>query len=183
MLAATLQACNEDDLCAESMGGGDAVAAYDQLAQALKQSPIPFDFPRPSGQFEERTFTFSDLESSAASYLYSEGSRMIFLRALAAYSRSKDIVPMARILYDAFSLDPETLAAIPDPTYSDAVYYAVECEDYAYFSGAPEERADAYLRAGDELDASLPHFSSIFYGDLPCVFWSLKIPTPRAPLR
>ncbi|MCQ3936785.1 MAG: hypothetical protein DPW18_07025 [Chloroflexi bacterium] len=171
VLAATLQACNDDDLCAESMGGGDAVAAYDQLAQTLKQAPIAFDFPRPSGRFEERMFTFSDLESSAASYLYSEDSRMIFLRALAAYSRSKDIVPMARILYNAFSLDPETLAAIPDPSYSDAVYYGVECQDYTYFSGTPEERAEAYLRAGDELDASLPHFSSIFYGDLPCVFW------------
>jgi hypothetical protein len=68
-------------------------------------------------------------------------------------------------------LDPETLEAIPDPSYSDAVYYAVECQDYAYSAGTVEESALAYLRAGDELDASLPRFASIFYGDLPCVFW------------
>jgi hypothetical protein len=47
----------------------------------------------------------------------------------------------------------------------------VECQDYSYFSGTPEERARAYLRAGDEVDTSLRNFSSIFYGDLPCTFW------------
>lgn len=171
VLTDTLQACNADEFCAESMGGGDAVAAYNQLAETLKQSPITFDFPRPSGQPEERTFTFSDLESSASTYLYSETTRMIFLRALAVYSRNQDIVPMARILYDSLYIDPETLTAIPDPTFSDAIYYAVECQDYAYFDGTPEERAEAYLRAGDALDTSMPFFSSVFYGDLPCVFW------------
>ncbi|HNO32393.1 MAG TPA: alpha/beta hydrolase, partial [Anaerolineales bacterium] len=171
VLAFTLQACNEDDICAESMGGGDAVAAYNKLAQTLKQGPISFDFPLPSGGIETRQFTYADLENSAASYVYSESFRMIFLRALAAYSRNQDIVPMARILYDSLVLDPETLEAIPDPTYSDAVYYAVECQDYYDFSGTPDERAEAYLRAGDPLDASLPYFSSIFYGDMPCIFW------------
>lgn len=171
VLIATLQACNEDDVCAESMGGGDAVAAFAQLAEMLKQGPLTYNFPRPSGEFEERTFTYSDLESSAASYLYSEDTRMLFLRALAAYSRSKDLVPMARILYDAFSLDPETLEATIDPSYSDAIYYAVECQDYAYFSGTTEERTESYLRAGDAVEASQPYFSSVFYGDLPCLFW------------
>jgi len=170
-LQLTLEACNGDEFCAESMGGGDALAAYSRLSQRLKDGPIAFEFPLPSGGRAERTFTFSDLESAASSYLYSESARMIFLRALAAYARSEDIVPMARILYDALYLDPETLAAIPDPSYSDAVYYAVECLDYSYFNGTPEQKAQAYLRAGDPLDASLPNFASIFYGDLPCAFW------------
>jgi pimeloyl-ACP methyl ester carboxylesterase len=170
VLMEILQACNEDETCAEAMGA-DAVSVYDELAGNLKQAPLPFDFPLPSGGTASRQFTFSDLETAAAGYMYSEGARMIFLRALAAYARSGDLVPLARTLYDSLSIDPETLAAVPDPSFSDAVYYAVECQDYAYFIGTSQERAEAYLRAGDELDASLPRMASIFYGDLPCAFW------------
>jgi hypothetical protein len=61
------------------------------------------------------------------------------------------------------------------------VYYAVECQDYGYFSGTPEQRAEAYLRAGDNLDTSLPNFASIFYGDLPCAFWPHANPDPTRP--
>ncbi len=171
VLGLTLEACNEDEFCAESMGGGDAIAAYDKLSQRLEQSPIDFDFPLPSGGTAGRTFTFTDLETAAATFLYSETERMIFLRALAAFSRNEDIVPMARILYSSLLIDPETLEAIPDPTYSDAIFYGVECQDYAYFSGTPEERAAALFQTGDELEKTLPNFSSIFYGDLPCLFW------------
>ncbi len=184
VLLMTLTACNDDEYCAEDMGGGDAVSAYSRLADSLKQAPIAFDFPLPSGGVAHRTFTYSDLETSAAGFLYSEGARMIFLRALAAYSRNQDLVPMARVLYNSLVLDPETLEALPDPSYSDAVYYAVECQDYSYFSGTSEQRAEAYLRAGDGLDTSLPNFSSIFYGDLPCAFWqhaNPEVPRP-APL-
>ncbi|MBI5351271.1 MAG: alpha/beta fold hydrolase [Chloroflexi bacterium] len=170
-LELTLQACNADDICAESMGGGDAGNAYIKLAERLKQAPIEFTFPLPSGGTIKRTFSFSDLETSASSYMYSASERMIFLRALAAYSRNEDLAPMARVLYNSLALDPETLDAIPDPTWSDAVFYGVECQDYGYISGTPEERANAYLRAGDKLDASIPYFSSIFYGDMPCMFW------------
>jgi len=170
-LELTLQACNADDICAESMGGGDAGNAYIKLAERLKQAPIEFTFPLPLGGAAKRTFSFSDLETSASSYMYSASERMIFLRALAAYSRNEDLAPMARVLYNSLALDPETLDAIPDPTWSDAVFYGVECQDYGYLNGTPEERANAYLRAGDKLDASIPYFSSIFYGDMPCMFW------------
>jgi pimeloyl-ACP methyl ester carboxylesterase len=171
VLLATLEACNQDEACAADMGA-DAVGIYDDLAESLRASPLPFDFPLPSGGTARREFTFPDLETAAAGYMYSEGARMIFLRALASYARSGDLVPLARTLYDSLYIDPETLQAVPDPSFSDAVYYAVECQDYAYFSGTPQERAEAYLRAGDPLDSSLPRFASIFYGDLPCAFWA-----------
>jgi len=170
-LLMTLEACNADEFCAESMGGGDAIAAYDRLAARLKNGPLAYDFPLPSGGKASREMTFADLETAASSYMYSESARMLFLRALAAYSQNEDLAPLARILYDSLYLDPETLEAIPDPTYSDAVYYAVECRDYSYFSGTPEQRADAFLRAGDTVDSKVPRLSSIFYGDFPCVFW------------
>ena len=170
VLEETLQACNEDEACAEAMGE-DALAIYDRMAAQLRDSPQAFDFPLPSGGLARRTMSLSDLETAAGGYLYSETARMIFLRALAAYAWDGNLGLMARVLYDALVVDPETLDAILDPSYSDAVYYAVECQDYAYFSGTVEERALAYLRAGDELDANLPRFASVFYGDLPCVFW------------
>jgi pimeloyl-ACP methyl ester carboxylesterase len=169
-LEMTLEACNADETCAADMGA-DAVSVYDELAARLKESPLPFDFPLPSGGHAPRSFALSDLETAAGGYLYSESARMIFLRALAFYARSGDLVPMARVLYDALGVDPETEEAIIDPSFSDAIYYAVECQDYGYFSGTPEQRAEAYLRAGDATDASLPRFASIFYGDLPCAFW------------
>jgi pimeloyl-ACP methyl ester carboxylesterase len=175
-LQLTLNACNADEFCAESMGGGDALAAYNKLADHLQQAPLEFNFPLPSGGSEKRSFTFADLELSASSYMYSESDRMIFLRGLASYSRNGDLAPMARILYNSLVLDPETLDAIPDPTYSDAIFYGVECQDYGYFNGTPEERANAYLRAGDKTDSSIPYFSSVFYGDMPCMFW----PNPPA---
>lgn len=169
-LVVTLNACNADPLCAADMGE-DAVKAYDDLASQLKEAPLPFDFPLPSGGMEGRQFTFTDLETAASGYMYSETARMIFLRALAFYARDGDLAPLARVLYNSLSLDPETLEAIPDPSYSDAIYYGVECQDYAYPGATPKARAETYLRAGDKVDTSLPRFSSIFYGDLPCAFW------------
>jgi pimeloyl-ACP methyl ester carboxylesterase len=180
-LIATLEACNVDPACAADVGG-DALAAYDDLAARLAQAPLPFTFPLPSGRTPRRTFTLADLEAASANYLYSEGERMMLQRAIAAAARD-DLLPLARILYDSLGLDPETLEAVPDPTYSDAAYYAIECSDYDTFSGTPAERAQAYIRAGDAVDEAVPRLGSIFYGDLPCVFWPATPPAGRpAPL-
>ena len=170
VLVMTLESCNADEACTADYKNEDALATYDDLARRLQQSPLDFNFPLSSGKTEKRSFTFSDLETAAADYLYSESARMILLRSLAAASHD-DLVPLARQLYDALGLDPQTLEPVPDPSFSDAVYYAVECIDYNDFSGSPEERALAYLRDGDAIDASLERFASIFYGDLPCAFW------------
>ncbi len=180
VLVETLAACDEDEACAETMGA-DALSVYGGLASRLQQGPLTFDFPLPLGGTEARQLSFSDLETAASGYLYSETARMIFLRALAAYARDGTLVPLARTLYDALVLDPETQAPITDPSYSDAVYYAVQCQDYAYASGSVEESALAYLHAGEELVTDLPRFASIFYGDLPCVFWPDPKEDPARP--
>jgi len=169
VLVATLKACNADEACAADMGR-DALAVYDKLAAQLKQAPIAFDFPLSTGKVERREFTFSDLEA-AAGFLYSETARMMFQRALAAYERDQTLVPLARVAYNSLYLNPDTLGALLDPSWSDAVYYGVTCRDYAEPGRTPEEQAMNFLKAGDEIDASLPRYSSIFYGDLPCVYW------------
>jgi len=165
----TLEDCNANEDCAVDFGD-DALAVYDGLAARLAESPLPFTFPLPSGGTGVRFFSLSDLETAVAGYLYSEGDRMLLQRALAAATRD-DLAPLARLFYASLGLDPETLEPIPDLAYSDAVYYAVECNDYAVYSGSPSDRAEAYIRDGDAVDVSLPRLSSIFYGDLPCAFW------------
>jgi len=184
VLMETLAACDEDETCAANLGSfqiAGAQAAYDELAVRLRQAPLSFDFPLPSGGFETREFSLSDLETAASGYLYSGGARMIFQRALAAYARDGSLVPLARTLYDALALDPETQEPITDPSFSDAVYYAVQCQDYAYVNGTVEESAQAYLRAGEARVSDLPRFSSVFYGDLPCVFWRSPQQDPARP--
>ena len=169
VLVMTLEACNADPACAAQLGG-DALAFYDDLAAELATSPQPYAFPLPDGNVDERIFTLSDLETAAVGYAYSEGGRMIFLRGLAAAARG-DLTLLARIVYDYLSLDPATMEPVLDPMWSDAAYYTFECNDYTFYSGTPEQRAEAWMRAGDAVDASIPRLSSVFYGDLPCVFW------------
>ncbi|NJM40866.1 MAG: alpha/beta fold hydrolase [Anaerolineae bacterium] len=173
VLLMTLQACDADPACAANMGGS-AVSAYDAIAAQLNASPVQVSFPLPNGQTAQRPLTFSDLENVAASQLYSEADRMIFLRALAAGSAvgsRGDLVPLLRLAYLALGLNSQTLIAETDPSYSDAAYYAVECNDYNYFRGTPEQRAERYIRLGDQVEAEVPRLQAVFYGDLPCPFW------------
>jgi pimeloyl-ACP methyl ester carboxylesterase len=169
-LVAALSACNDDPACAEQMNG-DAIAAYDKLVAKLSKKPISFKFTLPNGRVQYRKFTLSDLEYVAASQMYGESDRMMFTRALAAYTANSDIVPLARLLYIDLVIDPQTLELIPDPSWSDAIFYAVECQDYGYPGSTPDERAELYLDAMDPYETSIPRLASIIYGDLPCAYW------------
>lgn len=169
VMVATLETCNADEACSADMGR-DAVAVYDELAAQLKQESIKFDFPLSTGEVQPREFSFSDLEATSG-FLYSETARMMFLRALAAYARDDTLVPLARVVYNSLYINPDTLDAVLDPSWSDAIYYGVTCRDYAEPGSTFDEQAELFLREGDIVDATLPRFSSVFYGDLPCVYW------------
>ncbi|MGI8533868.1 MAG: alpha/beta hydrolase [Candidatus Limnocylindrales bacterium] len=179
-LVATLLDCTADETCTADMAGGDALLAYDGLAASLDEADRPYTFVRADGSTEERLLRAVDLENAAAGYAYDEFDRMLFLRALAAASRG-DLLPMARAAYLAIGQDPETLEAMPDPTYSDALYYSVECVDYDYPGGTPEERAQGYLDAGRAADIDSSRLSGVFYGDLPCAFWPARPPLAERP--
>jgi len=186
VLAQTLTACDDMPDCADefaAMGAGSAAEAYDALAARLAQGPLVFNFPVASGESAERSLSLSDLETAAAGYVYSEDYRMQFVRALATAARG-DLSLLARQVYSSLGLDPETLEPYLDPTYSDAVYYAVECQDYAYPGGTPAERAANYFADGEAFLASSPRMASIYFGDLPCAFWpgAATDPTRPAPL-
>ena len=177
VLAATLAACNADAACKRDVGG-DALKAYDALAAQLDRAPATLNFPLPDGKQAKRTLTLSDLETAMVTYLYTEGERMLIQRAVASAARG-DLVPMARLSYNALGLDPQTLHATPDPSYSDAAYFSVTCNDYEYFTGTPDQRAEQFVRAGDAVDRSVPRMNSTFYGDLPCAFWPRTEPVPK----
>jgi hypothetical protein len=103
----------------------------------------------------------------------------MFTRALAAYGSRRDLVPLARLLYLSLGLDPETFETFTDPSWSEAVYYAVECRDYEFPGATAEERARNYQRLGDAIEATLPRLATVFYGDLPCAYWPVTGATER----
>jgi pimeloyl-ACP methyl ester carboxylesterase len=175
VLSMTLDACNASRRCRDDLGG-DAAAAYDRLAAQLQAGPVSFEFTTSSDKLTPRTLTLAQFENAVTYNLYDETSRVSLLQALAS-AQADDLEPLARLAYEALGLDPDTLEAVVDPTFSNAAYYAINCNDYIYFEGTPDERAQAYLRSGDAVEASVPRLSSIYYGDLPCVFW----PTPPTP--
>lgn len=169
-LTATLEACDADPICMEDIGGS-AVEAYDALAEALETGPIPYNFPLPAGGFEERFFTLTDLEVVAAGQVYGESDRMMFNRSLASSAAYEDLTPLARLLYLNLGVDPQTLDVIPDPSFSTGIFYAVECQDYGYPGSTPQERAENFFEAGEQVVPFIPRLGSLFYGDLPCAFW------------
>jgi len=170
VLTDSLSACNDDEACRRDMLG-DAVRAYDTLAKVLEKGPVKFKFPLANGKTANRTFTFTNLEFVAASQMYNESDRMMFIRSLAAAASKLDMIPLARLLYLDLGLDPQTLDVILDPTYSEAVYYGVECQDYGYPGGSPNDKANNYLAAVDSFEFSIPRLASLIYADLPCAYW------------
>ncbi|HQU36752.1 MAG TPA: alpha/beta hydrolase, partial [Anaerolineales bacterium] len=170
VLTASLEACNDDPACRKDMLG-DAVRGYDALAKILEKRNLHFRFPLANGKGAYRAFTLANLEYVAASQVYSESDRMMFVRALAAFTSKLDILPLARLLYLDLGVDPQTLDVIPDPSYSEAVFYGVECQDYGYPGNTPEEKANTYLATVDSFEFSIPRLASLIYADLPCAYW------------
>ncbi len=173
VLVATLQACDADQYCADELGG-NALAVYDDLAKKVSENPIPYEFPLPSGEKVSRTFTFNQLEFTTAYQMYSQSGRMLFLRALSA-AKDGDMVPMARLLYQQGTLDPETLEYLGDATFSDTMFYSVHCTDDSYFSGTAEERIAQTIEAGQASNGTVPRLDGSVYTGLTCAYW------PSAP--
>jgi pimeloyl-ACP methyl ester carboxylesterase len=164
----TLAGCDEDEWCAADMTG-PAGEAYRRLAAELIEAPSVVGFPLPDGTVETRELTLGDLEVASSGALYEEYDRMLFNRALAAYAGRGDLVPMLRLAYVNLVVDPVTQEPVDDPSWSDAMYYAVECLDYAFAGETPEEKAEEIIAGADGIDGL--SLGSTYYGDLPCAFW------------
>lgn len=180
VLALILDACTDDPACGGDVAGGDALAAYDALAAELRDGPTTFDFVTATGDVEPRTFNLSDLETAADYVLSPSYDRMFLQRAIAQASHGQ-YQPLARLLYAALAQDPETLAPVPDPSWSDAMYFAVDCSDYAFGTGTPDERAAVYFAAAEAEDLADERLGSGFYLDLPCAFWPAQPDSDERP--
>jgi pimeloyl-ACP methyl ester carboxylesterase len=183
VLESVLQACTADELCAHDTDG-DALGVYDELAASLADGPIEYEFPMPDGSVELRTFDANDLELAASATINSLGDRLLLQRAMAA-AADGNLVPLARLAYAAVLVDPETEDVVPDPGWSDAMYYAVECQDYSFLAdaGTAEERLEAWLDLGATTGVAEQRLGSVYYGDLPCLFWPAQpgtVPRPAA---
>ena len=180
VLSMTLNTCSATPECRSDVVGHDALAQYDALARRLRQAPRTYSFVTAHGGIVKRTFTIGDLETAAAGYVYSTYDRMLFSRALAQASAGS-LLPIARLASISVGQDPETLRPVTDPSYSDAMYYAVECMDYNYRVGSPDASARAYLAAGAQAGIRDVRLGSVFYGDIPCAYWPVHPATSARP--
>jgi pimeloyl-ACP methyl ester carboxylesterase len=179
VITRTLEACNADAACSADFGT-DAVAFYDDLAAELLTSPATVEFPLADGMTETRAYNVAMLEISASAAAYGRGARADFLRLLAAAAHG-DLLPLMRDFYLSAGVDSFTFEPVIDPTYFTSMYYAVECGDYNYFSGTPDERGSAFIESGNAVDTSIPRLSIMYYGDLPCVYWDSTTPPTERP--
>jgi len=188
-LITTLKDCNDDRNCAEDFGG-DAVAHFEALVESLKAEAVTLNFPLPSGGFAERTLGYPEFRLAVGGY-----DPRTTLQALAAAAQ-QDYLPLLRLYYalsgtepqlnqpayqpDLYDLAPAMSNASPNVSIgSDGAYFNVDCADYQFFEGTPEERAQAFLEAGNQIETEFPVFSNRFYTDLPCVFWPTVGPQER----
>ena len=139
VLLEVFEACDADRPCS-SLFDGSAQAAYDDLAQKLADGPIVYDYLFPGGRKVQHTFTLHMMDYTVTYQLYGLESRMELMRALAA-ARKGNMIPMARLFFDAAEIDPETGEYLGDPYFSDTMLYVVWCGDDAVFSGTGEERS------------------------------------------
>ena len=182
VLVAMLNACAAEASCAADFGARKPLAAYDELAARLAAGPVSFAFPMGDGTTQRRTLTSADLENAVVSYLYSPGERSLVERSLAA-AADGNLVPLARLGYASIALDPDTLKVVPDPTWSDAMYYAVECQDYVFDGGAATDagRLAAYLAQARALGVNEARLGSLYYGDMPCLYWPNRPAADQRP--
>lgn len=169
-LVASLAACRAIAACAADFGM-EPLQAYDRLAARLRAHRAHVAFPLGTGKRAARPFQFGDLESIGIGEMYGESGRMLFVRAFAAYARNGDLTPLTRLLYPNLGVDEQTLQPVVDDTWSDTIYFGVECQDYGYFSANAATSAANYFDGARPVEASGLRLASLIWGDLPCAYW------------
>ncbi|MCS7071765.1 MAG: alpha/beta hydrolase, partial [Anaerolinea sp.] len=178
-LDATFAACDALPECA-AFFNGDSGAYYDALAAELIAAPLATGVVHADGR-PASPLTLADLERAAVDAVYSREGRSYFLRALAQAAAGIP-EPLHRLALVLLGYDPYTLELTPDPSWSDGLYYSIECNDYAVFPGSADPAA-AFIEAGRAAGVAGERLGSIFFTDLPCAFWGHSGPEVRpAPL-
>lgn len=180
VLNTTLAVCDNRPQCKKD-ANGNLGTVYDTLQTRLEKAPIPVRFLLANGKRVTRTLTSSLFEAAVSTELYGTDGRMMLTRALTAVAQN-DLVPMLRLAYQDAALDPQTLKPIPDSSWSDAMYYGVDCRDYNYYDGTQQQRSDAYVAQADQVSALLPRIGgSVFASDYTCIWWPGTPPPSARP--
>ena len=178
-LQATFDGCAEDPACDGDFEVRSPDVEYDRLAGLLTESPITAEFPLPDGSTAQRSLGLGDLEVAAAGQMYGEVERAILLRALAASAARDDLVPLLSLFYVTIGMDPESETAVDDPTWSDAIYYGVDCLDYDYPGETPGARAESFFSNAAGFETQ--RLGSSVVAELPCAFWPYRPTDPARP--
>ncbi|MFM8612330.1 MAG: alpha/beta fold hydrolase [Actinomycetota bacterium] len=179
VLVDTLRICGTRTGCRRDLGG-DPLGFYERLLARLERGPLPVRVPgtRPA---VTRQLTRDLLAIAVSASLYSPAGRAALLGSLAD-ARRGDRWPLLETAYINAGLDPSTLDPAPDPAWSDAVYYGVDCRDYRYYDGTPSERSAAFLAEADAVGARYPLIGwSTAQSDYACVWWPAPEPGPERP--
>ncbi len=181
VLRMTLAGCTLDPACAADFAPATPTAAFDDLRERIADGPIDYQYTGADGSVETRQFTMAMLETTLGTITGPE-DRAMFQRDLAA-AADDDLVPLARLAYAALVIDPDSEAAIPDPTWSDAMYYAVDCMDYTYFPAvaSADERTAEYIEAGRTQGLDRLWMGATYTGELPCMYWPNAATDPARP--
>lgn len=177
-LESTFAACADDPACSENFADTDPASEYDRLVALLLEEPLLAEFPLPDGGTATRALGLGDFEVVAAGQMYGEVDRALLLRALAASATRDDIVPLLRLFYPNIGLDPATETVLIDPTWSDAMYYGVDCLDYHYPGETPEAKTESFFANGAGFESR--RLGAMVVAELPCAFWPY---TPSDPAR
>ncbi|MCX6392981.1 MAG: alpha/beta fold hydrolase [Actinobacteria bacterium] len=180
VLNTTLATCDNRPQCKQD-ANGNLGAVYDKLEARLEQAPIPVRFPLADGTRATRELTQSLFRGMVSSELYSTNGRMMLTRAFTAAAHN-DLVPLLRLAYQDAMLNPQTLKPMVDSSWSDAMYYGVDCRDYGYYDGTQQQRSDAYLAQADQVGALLPRIGgTVFASDYTCIWWPGTQPPSTRP--
>ena len=183
VLAAVLTACDADRSCAAD-APGSALAQYDRLAAQLAEGRRPTTTPCPAaGSTERRVHAGRSPTSAALASVSEPTTRMALQQALNAAARD-NLVPLARLSAAMASTDPDTGEFVPDPAFSDALYYAVQCADYDVVpeGSSGRQQLDVWLDAAAAAGVPDLRLGDPVYGDLPVpVLARRRGPPPPGP--
>ncbi|MGI9186031.1 MAG: alpha/beta fold hydrolase [Gaiellales bacterium] len=180
VLNTTLAICDNRPQCKRD-AKGNLGAVFDRLEARVNAAPIPVRFPLANGTRARRELSSTLFQAVVSGELYGTNGRMMLTRALTAAAHD-DLVPLLRLAYQDAMLNPQTLQPISDPSWSDAMYYGVDCRDYHYYDGTQAQRSDAFMAQADQVGAALPRLGgSLFLSDYPCVWWPGEEPSSTRP--
>lgn len=148
--------CDRDDWCSGDMAA-PAAEVYDRLIEEVAGTPAIVRVPVDGVATEKTVLTAEDVGYLAFSSLYEPSTRMVFLRALAAYGSRADLLPMVRLFSTGYGsgIDP-------------IVNTAVACTDGSYASSSVDDLYADITESREAADSENRwHFESV----LGCAHW------------